>query len=257
MTMPLSVIIPVFNGAVTIADNVAELVTFLDSNFDSFEVIVVNDGSTDNTAEVLVRIQNPRLKIINLATNVGKFGAIKEGILVSTGDCCLFTDADLPYQLEAIPYAHRLITQGGFHLVTGDRRLRESKDEAARLLPRRLSSWIFSLIVRLCVTGEIYDTQCGLKALRGDVARILFGLLHDSSFSGDVELLYISLKYNLAIRRIPVFAYKGGKSTVKIFRDAIPMILRIMQLPLRWRAGVYESAPLRALSVQHYDIRIF
>lgn len=252
MAATLSVILPVFNSAHCIRENIENLILFLRDNGKSFEVIAVNDGSTDTTSEILLSLSFPELKVILLKQNQGKFAAIRAGMLASSGECCIFTDADLPYQLEAIPYMYTLVINNGFHVVAGDRRLPESLRGEGAFSVRRLSSYVFSFFVRLSLTGEVYDTQCGLKAFRGDIARMLFEMLHDRGFSGDVEVIYLALKYNLAIRRIPVRTYKVGPSTVRLLRDVLPMIWNILQLPMRWRRGVYENQKLRALASQCY-----
>jgi hypothetical protein len=111
---------------------------------------------------------------------------------------------------------------------------------------------VFSIAVRLLVTGDLFDTQCGLKGFRGDVAEALFPLLTDPGFAGDVEALYIALKHNLAIRRIPVRLQGSGPSTVRLGRHAPGMVVRILGLRPRWSAGRYRSPELEEIAAQRY-----
>jgi hypothetical protein len=104
----------------------------------------------------------------------------------------------------------------------------------------------------MLVTGELFDTQVGLKAFRGDVAAALFPLITDDGFAGDVELLYIALKYNLAIRRIPVRLQRSGATTVSLAAHSISMLTRIAGLRHRWASGAYDSTELRTISSQRY-----
>ena len=172
----------------------------------------------------------------------------------STGVCRIFTDADLPYDLDALPYMERLISNLGFHLVIGDRVLPGSRYRELLPFLRLQASRSFSTATRLLVTGELFDTQCGLKGCRGDVADLLFPLLRSNRFAGDVELLYIALKYNLAIRRIPVRLVRSSPSSVRMMRDSLGMIGSISRLRSNWSHGRYFSQPLFDLAKQHYWI---
>jgi len=248
----VSLVIPVYNGAAFIADSVNTLGAFIDQRGLDAEVVVVDDGSTDGTAEVLSKFDGAGVSFLRLPENRGKFAAIKAGMASARGRCRVFTDADLPYDLEAIPAMADLVTEGGFHIAVGDRTLSESEVFADQRLLRRLSTRAFSFSVRLLVTGELFDTQAGLKAFRGDVAEALFPLLADDGFAGDVEVLYVALKYNLAIRRIPVRLLRSGPTTVSVAGHSLPMLVRIAGLRRGWTSGRYESEALRELASQRY-----
>jgi glycosyltransferase involved in cell wall biosynthesis len=248
----VSVVIPVYNGAGFIADSLARLECFIDEHELDTEVVAVDDGSVDGTGGILRELAGDRVTVLELATNRGKFAALKAGMAAARGRCRVFTDADLPYDLEAIPHMADLVIRGGFHIAVGDRTLAESDVFAEQTALRRLSTRVFSLSVRLLVTGELFDTQAGLKAYRGEVAEALFPLLTADGFAGDVELLYIALKYNLAIRRVPVRLLRSGPSTVSVTTHALPMLRRIAGLRWGWTSGRYESPALRDLSSQRY-----
>jgi hypothetical protein len=164
----------------------------------------------------------------------------------------MFTDADVPYDRYAMPYMTRLVVERGFDIVLGDRTLVDSSyaETSGRL--RTWTGQAFRTFIRVLVTGGIYDTQCGLKAFDGDVARALFPLLRESGFSGDVELVYVALRYNLAIRRVPVHLVHQGPSSVRVLRHGLSMLRASLRLRGRYRAGTYESDELRALASQRY-----
>jgi len=248
----ISLVIPIYTGESFLAATLAELDTYFDNAGLDAEIIAVDDGSTDRTPEILSSHPTKRLHVIRFAKNRGKFAAIKAGMSTARGGCRIFTDADLPYDLEAISHMASLLKTDGFHLVVGDRTLAESELEVDQPLLRRLSTRVFSFSVRMLVTGELFDTQVGLKAFRGDVASVLFPLLSDDGFAGDVELLYIALKYNLAIRRIPVRLLRTGPSTVSIAGHSLPMVARIAGLKRRWTSGDYDSDSLRSIASQRY-----
>ena len=249
----VSLVIPVHNGAGFVAGSVAEARDFLERRRPAaFEIVLVDDGSHDGTSVNVMPLVGDRVRLITLAENRGKFGALKAGMAAATGRCRVFTDADLPYDLEAVPYIADLVNGQGYDIVVGDRTLAESVSLTNDRVARKFSSRAFSYCVRMLVTGGLFDSQCGLKGFRGDVAAALFSLVTDDSFSGDVELLYIALKHNLSIRRIPVRLQRSSPSTVRLRWHSLPMLGRILRLRHNWRTGLYDSETLRRIASQSY-----
>ena len=248
----LSLIIPVYNGAEVIGESLQRARDFLGKWGQSYEILVVDDGSSDDTHAVVEELVDDRTHLLRLAVNTGKFAAIQTGMTRARGSCRVFTDADLPYDLEALPYVAELINSRGFHLAVGDRSLSESQSMTSSRVARKASSRVFSFCVRMLVTGGLFDSQCGLKAFDGRVAEAIFPLLTDTGFSGDVELLYIALKYNLSIRRIPVRLQRNSPSTVKLRVHSLPMLFRILALRRNWTSGSYASDTLTSLGSQNY-----
>jgi len=248
----LSLVLPVFNAADFVEKSLAEAGEFLGRGALSWEIVVVDDGSADGTAERLAASRARNLAIVSLPKNLGKFGALKAGMRASRGRCRLFTDADLPFDLDAVPYMARLVNDRGFHVVTGDRTLQGSDYRPHIPWHRDTASAAFSFLVRMLVTGGLFDTQCGLKAFRGDVAEALFPLLEENGFAGDVELLYVALKYNLEIKRVPVRLQRSGPSTVRLGLDSLRMLGHIASLRRAWDSGRYRSPALERIARQAY-----
>ena len=250
--MDLSVVLPVYNGGPFVANTIGILKDFLARQPFESEIVVVDDGSRDQTRDAIASVVGGPVRPVFLERNLGKFGALKAGMRAARGRCRLFTDADLPYEPEAIPYAERLVNSRGFHVVTGDRTLPASEYAVSLPRLRAAATSAFSVLVRLVVTGGLFDTQCGFKAFRADVAEALFPLLRDEGFSGDVELLYVALKYNLEIKRIPVRLRQSGRSTVRVGSDALRMLARIGGLRRNWKKGLYRSRELEEIARQDY-----
>ncbi len=248
----VSLVLPVYNGAAFAARSVRTAADLLALRCASWEVVVVDDGSVDGTAAAVTAETGESVRLVRLARNTGKFGALKAGMAVARGRCRAFTDADLPFDLAAIPYMARLVNERGFHVVIGDRTLRESEYHDHVTPPRRLASRTFSFFVRLLVTGGLFDTQCGLKAFRADVADALFPLLLDDGFAGDVELLYVALKYNLEIKRVPVRLVRSEPTTVRLLGHAGRMLTAIGRLRENWDVGRYASEDLARIARQSY-----
>lgn len=250
--LDLSLVLPVFNAADFVERSLAEVDEFLGRGSLSWEIVAVDDGSSDGTAGRLAASRAKNLTIVSLPENLGKFGALKAGMQVGRGRCRLFTDADLPFDLGAVPYMARLVNDRGFHVVTGDRTLAGSDYRPHVRMHRGTASAAFSLLVRMLVTGGLFDTQCGLKAFRSDVADALFPLLGENGFAGDVELLYVALKYNLEIKRVPVRLRRSGPSTVHLGLDSLHMLGRIASLRRAWSSGRYRSVALERIAEQAY-----
>lgn len=248
----LSVVIPVYNSKAFLEQRLRALSEYLEKSGFDYEIIAVDDGSTDQSADTLKGLNISRLVRVILEQNRGKFGAITEGIARSRGRCCIFTDADIPYELSAIGHIVKLIIQQDFHLAIGDRTLPGSHYRGNLPPLRRAATTLFTFFVRVFVTGGLFDTQCGLKGFRGDVARAIFPLLKEKGFAGDVELLYIALKYNLSIRRFPARLQFQGGTTVHALRDAVRMVRAILQIRGRHRRGMYESRELTQIARQDY-----
>jgi dolichyl-phosphate beta-glucosyltransferase len=248
----LSVVVPAYQAAEFIQARLGALCDFLEASGLRYEVIAVDDGSHDDTAERIRALARPQLRLLQRPQNGGKFAAVASGMAESRGACCLFTDADVPYHLSALPQMVHLVLERGFHLVIGDRTLPGSS-YGEHLGPlRALATRLFTLFIRLFVTGGVPDTQCGIKAFRGDVARHLFPLLRERGFAGDVELLYIALKHNLTLRRLPARLAYQGRSSVRPLRDGLSMLRAVLAIPGRYRAGAYASPELEALGREDY-----
>jgi dolichyl-phosphate beta-glucosyltransferase len=243
----VSVILPIFNASKFVENNIAILYDFLKIHYSSFEIVAVDDGSTDGTPNQLSAMKYDELRVIKGEKNHGKGYAVARGMEVAKGSCRVFTDVDLPYDLRAICVFTHLINQRGYHIVIGDRTLPGSNyyEQVSKL--RAIASRIFATVIRLGIVGEIHDTQCGIKAFHGEIAQELFPLLHMQGFGFDVEALYVALKYNLEIRRIPV-KYRGtAESTVNPLVDGLSMLFSVVQLPRYWRQGRYKSKILEDL----------
>ena len=216
------------------------------SEFDAFEVVVVEDGGRDE--ERLAPGDLPAgVVLVSFAHNRGKGAAVREGMLRARGRVRVYTDIDLPYDLGAIPYAHRLITERGLHAVFGDRSLRASVLVAPRRPLRRATSRFFKKLVSLFVVSGIGDSQCGFKAFSGALAEDLFPLLTIDRFAFDVEIYYVLLKHDVSIQRIPVRLLDASLSSVSPVLDGLQMAATLWRIPLNHRLGRYRSAGLASL----------
>lgn len=250
--MDISVILPIYNAQSFLEESVSRMGAFLSENFHSYEIILIDDGSNDESWKCIEALTTDSLVRLRLPENQGKGAAVRRGVAVAQGSCIAFTDIDLPYDLKALTYAHQLICHQGFHLVVGDRCLPGSNYFELLSRSRYFATKVFMTAIRLCITGEIYDTQCGFKAFDKQCAKLLFEMIRTSGFAFDVELFYLALKYNLAIRKIPVRFQRSEETSVRLMSDSWGMLRDVSKMPIRWRQGVYHSEALRSLSSQRY-----
>jgi glycosyltransferase involved in cell wall biosynthesis len=238
-----SLVIPAYNSRSDLAANVARAAAYLDESGIDAEIVVADDGSTDGTPDTVA--ETDRIRVLHLP-HAGKGAALRAGMRAATGEIRAFTDADLPYGMEAIPLALTYVRDRRYHAVIGDRTLPGSSYEDAGLL-RRAVSEVASLAFRTLVTGGIYDTQCGFKVFRGDVAAEVFRLARTDGFAIDVELIYLLLKYRLDVKRIPVRLERNEPSSVRVLRDSSQAFWDIARIRARWAAGRYRSPVLTRL----------
>jgi dolichyl-phosphate beta-glucosyltransferase len=236
----VSLVIPTFNSARYIKHNIQRALDYFAASGIDGEVIVADDGSSDGTPRAVAAADG--VKVLAL-THRGKGAALRAGVAAGSGQLVAFTDADVPYGLEPIATALDYVNRRGYHAVLGDRTLPGSAYQDSGLVRRAVSD-VASFTFRTLVTGGIYDTQCGFKAFRGDVARELFGLSRVDGFAVDVELIYLLLKYRLDLKRIPVRLERNGPSSVKVVRDSISALRDIASIRLAWATGRYRSAVL-------------
>lgn len=244
----LSVVLPCFRAATLARSSVATLAYALDGKVESYEIIVVDDGCGDCAPAFASTLAGGgSVRIVTLPENRGKGAAVAEGMKVASGAVRVFTDIDLPYGTTPILLVESLIRTRGFHVVIGDRTFPQSRYETELPLLRRAASAVFSRITSTLVTGGFFDTQCGLKGFRGDVAASLFGLQRVERFAFDVELLYLALTYGLEIKRIPVQLESNTTSSVRLGRDSLRTFADVARIKLNQMRGRYASDYLRDL----------
>jgi dolichyl-phosphate beta-glucosyltransferase len=147
--------------------------------------------------------------------------------------------------------AHHILSRG-IHVVVGDRTLTGSSYQSELGFVRKAATAAFSFCVRTLVTGGLFDTQCGIKAIRGDIARELFPVLREDGFAGDVELLYVALKYNLEIKRVPARLEYQAPSSVRPLRDGLRMAAALLRMRRNHRRGLYRNERLEEMTLQDY-----
>jgi glycosyltransferase involved in cell wall biosynthesis len=198
----ISVVIPVHNQEKTVSILLSRIKGILNSTLRSFEIVVVNDGSFDNTFGILQKEEklDSRIKVISYIPNKGKGHAVKTGVMQSSGNIVIFVDGDLDISYSKIDdYIKELES---CDLVIASKRHPYSKINAP--LSRKFLSRMFNLIVRIAIGIKVKDTQSGLKAGNGAALRTIFRIMLVKRYAFDVELLTIATALNLKIKEMPI-----------------------------------------------------
>ena len=210
------------------------IVSYLNEQQKSSEVIVVDDGSTDNTAEVaeqnLVAAGAVATKVIRYEQNRGKGHAVRTGLLAASANIALFSDADLSTPITETPKLVDPISDGEYDLVFGSRALDRRLIGVHQSWRREQGGRLFNLIVRLATGLPFWDTQCGFKAFRLDACRPILEKAHTAGFAFDVELLFRAHRAGLRLREIPVRWNHAEGSKVHVIHDSLRMLREVIAL---------------------------
>jgi dolichyl-phosphate beta-glucosyltransferase len=236
----VSIIIPAYKSSSALRNNLPYLMSYIkEKNLDA-EVLIVDDGSADDGATEQVAKSNS-CTYLSYTINLGKGGAVRYGMQHASGDFCIFTDVDIPFEKDAFERFLYYLDFKEFDVVIGDRTLPGSSYFAEVSGLRKFGSNIFSFIVGRFVAGGHFDTQCGMKGFRGEVARDLFSVGRINGFAFDVELLYISLKRNYDIKRLPVVLRCQEGSTVSVVRHGLGMVMDLFLIKWNHVNGRYNK----------------
>jgi|ERR1051326_267198 glycosyltransferase involved in cell wall biosynthesis len=224
--MHVSVVIPAYNEARRLPSTLAGWRAYLATQPSDSEIVVVDDGSTDDTATVASGLAT---RVIRLAPNRGKGGAVKAGVLAADGEVIAYADADLNIAPEHLTEALRLLETGA-DLVAGRRDLAEYA--AAEGGVRLLAGGLVQLTRRTLVMSSIRDTQCGFKVFRRELARAVFNRTRITSFAFDIEVLFLARRLGARIVELPVRTTYRGESTFNVRRHLPRFLSDIVQIRL-------------------------
>ena len=232
----VSIIIPVYNEQTRIGKTLTTLVNYLSRQDYHWEIVIVNDGSQDNTINMVKpHLKNSRIKLINLPHN-GKGSAIKQGMLSALGTIRIMCDADMSMPMEHIAEFVSEINDNKNDVVIGSRQIFGSKRFNESDF-RHLIGRIYNFWVKLFLISDFLDTQCGFKAFTEHAANKIFPLQKLEGFGFDVEILVIAHLNKLKTKELPIEWYHNEDSKVNPIRDSIKMFVDTIKI----KAGIYRG----------------
>ena len=238
----LSVVIPAYNEEKRLLKTLNEILDYLSRKNFSFEVIVVNDGSKDKTAEIVKGLMKKysNLKLIDNKENKGKGAAVRQGMLEAKGKFRLFFDADHSTPISEI---EKFLPEfeKGIDVVIASRELKGSILDPPQPLLRRFLGEGFKILRKILIgLWEIQDTQCGFKCFRAEVVEKIFPKCKINRFSFDSEILILAKKSGYKIKEIPVYWRNDKESKVK-FKSIFNMAKDLFKIRLNLILGKYEK----------------
>jgi dolichyl-phosphate beta-glucosyltransferase len=224
-------VIPAYNEEQRLPRTIELIERYLDGRGVNYELILVDDGSADGTRQVMdeAAARNPRVRLEALPSNCGKGRALAAGVAVARGDEVLVTDADLSTPIEELEKLEAAL-KAGAGVAIGSRSVKGSRIEIQQPIYRVLMGKAFNLIVQIALLPGIWDTQCGFKLFRADVAQPVFAALTTDGFGYDPEVLFLAKRRGVRIAEVPVVWRNSAPTKVMAIRSSFDMFKHVVRV---------------------------
>ncbi len=228
--MKISLCIPMYNEGTIINDTLKKVSEYMDANFEDYEVLFSDDGSTDGCGETVKAFKNDRIKLVGYEKNQGKGAAVRHAVMNSTGDVVIFTDCDLAYGLDVVKNAVRIFEDNPTtDIVTGSRNLTKDGYEGYTFI-RKFASKAYIKCLSLAAGFSMTDSQCGFKCFRREIAQKIFSTCTVNGFAFDFEALIKATDMGAVITEMPVKVINHRESKVNVLRDSTKMLRDIRKI---------------------------
>jgi glycosyltransferase involved in cell wall biosynthesis len=242
-----SIILPAYNEAVRIGSTLEKILFHVKRRGWDAEVLVVNDGSSDHTRDVVrgYAAKNPMLRLIDNPGNRGKGYSVRNGMLRARGDILLFSDADLSSPIEEADKLFAAI-ENGADIAIGSRWLKPELQAQRQPIGRQILGRIFNLALRIILGLNFKDTQCGFKAFSRRAAQAIFPLQQIERWGFDPEVLYLAKRCGFRIQEIPVVWSHREGTRINPLRDGLRMFAEVLRIRRNAIKGKYAAAQVHA-----------
>jgi dolichyl-phosphate beta-glucosyltransferase len=236
----LSIVVPAHNEARRLPRTLPRMIEYAKSLDESVEILVVDDGSTDDTAGIAASIGKAQgvVTVLRSDRNRGKGAAVRRGMLAARLGHVLFTDVDLSTPIEEAAKLRAALT-GGADVAIGSRRVVGSDVQVHQPWLRELAGRTFSGLVSLLLLPGVRDSQCGFKAFRRSAARALFDRQRLEGFGFDAEVLWLARQLGYRVAEVPIVWRDDRRSNVRLIRDSGGMLLDLGRIRLNGWTGRY------------------
>jgi dolichyl-phosphate beta-glucosyltransferase len=229
----LSVVVPAYNEEGRLSKSLPAIMDYLSRQSYAWEVLIIDDGSSDRTGEIAARIgENKPVRVLQNNPNRGKGYSIRYGMLEARGKYRLFSDADLSTPIEELDHFWKPVAEG-YDVVIGSRAVSGSRLEVRQARYREWMGRAFNLLVRMMLVPGIHDTQCGFKLFSEKAATEIFPRQTLQGFAFDVELLILARKHGYKVKEFPVRWINSPATTVSAWRDSSRMFVDLVRLKFR------------------------
>lgn len=238
--MRVSLCIPAYNEEKIIKDTLMTLDAYMRANFDDYEIIVSDDGSTDGTAKAAKELGLPCVRVVGYQKNRGKGCAVRTAVLESTGDIAIFTDCDLAYGADVIgQMANMFASDSDADIIIGSRN-KSADGYAGYTFIRKLASKVYIKV--LCFFGglKLSDSQCGMKGFRREAAREIFPLCEVDRWAFDFEILIWASELSKKIVEMPVKIINHRESKIRVISDTFKMLCDVVKMKRRIKKKTAE-----------------
>jgi dolichyl-phosphate beta-glucosyltransferase len=228
--LAISIVVPCFNEESRLPASLSKVERWVEAGGRLAELVLVDDGSQDCTGSLIAEAARDHgyVRAMAMPTNRGKGRALAEGVALTSGALVLISDADFSAPIDELPKLETAIAEGA-DVAIGSRAKRGAR-EVDQPVHRRLMGKGFNLAVQALLLPGLWDTQCGFKLFRGDVARELFAGLTTDGFAYDVEVLYRARRHGYRLAEVPVRWINSDTSRVQAFRHSREMFQDIMRI---------------------------
>ena len=237
----LSIVIPAYNEANRIPQTLETILAYMDARDHASELIVVDDGSRDNTVAVVKEIVEKRenVQVLENINNRGKGYSVRRGMLAATGNYRLFSDSDLSTPIEEMERFFEYHKQG-YDVCIGSRSLPDSNVEIHQPWYRENMGKIFGLLQKIFLLKGIVDSQCGFKSFTKNAAEFIFPRQKIEGFCFDVEILYIAQKNGFKVHEVPITWRNSPDTRVGALSDSSQMFLDLLRIRIDGWKGAYR-----------------
>lgn len=245
--MTYSIVIPAYNESSRLRPTLDSLLRFTQAQKWDVEILVVNDGSTDDTAQVVREYgkSHPQILLLENPGNRGKGFSVRNGMLHARGEICLFTDADLSSPIDEAQKLVAAIDRGA-DVAIGSRWLKSELQTERQPLYRQAFGRIFNMVLRLVLGMRLVDTQCGFKAFRRGAVQRIFPLQKIERWGFDPEILFLARRAGLRVDEVAVVWAHCEGTRLNPFRDGIRMFGEVLRIRWYSMTGAYNAGAVPA-----------